>query len=288
MQYEISLLTIMGISIIAALSLNMIVGFCGQISLGHAAFLGVGAYTSAMLTKSGVPFTAAVAASMLMAGIIGTVVGFTSLRVREDFLAITTMGVGFLFLGIVRKQDFLGGEMGIAMIPDPGLGKVGYLVLVLLLATALALFSIYLKRSWMGFTFDAVADDEDTANLVGIDVSSYKLIAFAMGTSFAGLAGALYAHNVKFIDPESFGFVESITILSMVVIGGTGSVWGVTIAAGVLSIFPMWFQFIDDYKLLVYGGLLCMIMLFSPDGLSGIFGRFLNTIRGKNFNASGQ
>ncbi len=275
MEYEISLLTIMGISIIGALSLNIIVGFCGQISLGHAAFLGVGAYTSAILTKLGLPFTVAVLAGMLLSGMLGVLVGLASLRVRHDFLAITTMGVAFLFLGIVRKQDVLGGEMGIAMIPDPGLGKVGYMALVLLLALALALFSVYLKRSWMGFTFDAVADDEDTANLVGINVSSYKLIAFAIGTTFAGLAGALYAHHVKFIDPESFGFVESITILSMVVIGGAGSVWGVTIAAAMLSIFPMWFQFIDQYKLLVYGGLLCAIMLFSPDGLSGIFTRTL-------------
>ena len=277
----------MGISIIGALSLNLILGFCGQISLGHAAFLGIGASTSAMLTKSGVPFPVAVIAGMLLAGIFGILVGFASLRVREDFLAITTMGVGFLFLGIVRKQDFLGGEMGIAMIPDPGLGKVGFMVLVLLLAAILALFSIYLKRSWMGFTFDAVADDEDTANLVGINVSRYKLIAFAMGTAFAGLAGALYAHNVKFIDPESFGFIESITILSMVVIGGTGSVWGVTLAAVLLSVFPMWFQFIDDYKLLVYGGLLCAIMLFSPEGLSGMFRIVYNRMRSGDSNASG-
>lgn len=287
MEYEISLLTAMGISIIAALSLNLIVGFCGQISLGHAAFLGIGAYTSAMLTKSGVPFFVAMIAGMLLAGIIGIFVGYASLRVRDDFLAITTMGVVFLFLGIVRKQDGLGGEMGIAMIPDPGFGKVGFMVLVLLLAVILAVFSSYLKRSWMGFTFDAVADDQDTARLVGINVSRYKLIAFAMGTAFAGLAGVLYAHNVKFIDPESFGFVESITILSMVVIGGAGSVWGVTVAAGVMSIFPMWFQFIDDYKLLVYGGLLCSIMLFSPGGLSDISRRVFDGIRGKESNASG-
>lgn len=277
----------MGISIIGALSLNIIVGFCGQISLGHAAFLGIGAYTSAILTKQGLPFIAAVPAAMLLAGVLGILVGFASLRVRHDFLAITTMGVGFLFLGIVRKQDILGGEMGIAMIPDPGLGKIGYMALILLLALGLTLFCIYLKRSWMGFTFDAVADDEDTANLVGINVSSYKLIAFAIGTAFAGLAGSLYAHNVRFIDPESFGFVESITVLSMVIIGGAGSIWGVIIAAAVLSIFPMWFQFIDEYKLLVYGGLLCVIMLFSPDGLSGIFRRIYMYIKGRQTNASG-
>jgi branched-chain amino acid transport system permease protein len=286
MEYEISLLTTMGISIIAALSLNLIVGFCGQISLGHAAFIGIGAYTSALLTISGVPFGVAIFASMFTAGIIGILVGFSSLRVRDDFLAITTMGIGFLFLGIVRKQDILGGEMGIAMIPGPGMGKTGYMAFVLCLAAMLALFSVYLKKSWLGFTFDAVADDEDTANLVGIDVSRYKLIAFAMGTAFAGLAGALYAHNVRFIDPESFGFVESITILSMVVIGGTGSVLGVTTAAIILSIFPMWFQFIDNYKLLLYGGLLCAIMIFSPKGLSGIFKNIYDTIKGATANAS--
>jgi branched-chain amino acid transport system permease protein len=287
MNYEISLLTIMGISIIGALSLNIIVGFCGQISLGHAAFLGIGAYTSAMLTKAGLPFGPALLASMFCSGIFGVLVGFSSLRVRHDFLAITTMGVSFLFLGIVRKQEVLGGEMGIAMIPDPGMGKAGYMIFVLFLALALALFSLYLKKSWMGFTFEAVADDEDTAALMGINVAGYKLIAFAIGTAFAGLAGALYAHNVKFIDPESFGFVESITVLSMVVIGGAGSVWGVSLAAALLAIFPMWFQFIDEYKLLLYGGLLCFIMLFSPDGLSGIFKRIYSSLRRKNASAPG-
>lgn len=270
MEYEISLITIMCISIIGALSLNMILGFCGQISLGHAAFIGVGAYTSAILTKLGLPFLLALPCAMILSCLIGIFVGFTSLRVRHDFLAITTMGVSFLFTGVVRKQEVLGGEMGIAMIPDPGWGKLGYMLFVALLAIAVTIFSLYIKRSWMGYTFDAVADDEDTASMVGVNVAGYKLIAFALGTAFAGLAGALYAHNVKFIDPESFGFIESVTVLSMVVIGGTGSVWGVITASTVLSIFPLWLQFIDDYKLLVYGSLLCIVMLFSPDGLSGI------------------
>ena len=270
MGYEISLLTIMGISVIGALSLNMILGFCGQISLGHAAFLGIGAYTSAMLTKAGVPFLLAIMAAMVLSSLIGIFVGFSSLRVRHDFLAITTMGVSFLFTGLVRKQEFLGGEMGIASIPDPGYGKVGFMLFVFGMAFILTLFSLYIKRSWMGFTFDTVADDEDTATLLGVNVSGYKLMAFALGTAFAGLAGALYAHNVKFIDPESFGFIESITILSMVVIGGTGSVWGVISAAVVLSVFPLWFQFIDDYKLLVYGALLCTVMLVSPGGVSSL------------------
>jgi len=267
--YEMSLLTTVGISITLALSLNLITGFCGQISLGHAAFYGAGAYASALITKAGMPFLSGILGAGLVAGILGIIVGMASLRVRHDFLAITTMGVSFLFVGIVRQQDALGGELGISAIPGSGLDKAGYMILTLAIAAALALFSLYVKRSWMGYAFDSIADDEDTAQMLGIDTARYKLAAFALGTALAGIAGALYAHNVRFIHPDSFGFVESITVLSMVVVGGIGSVGGVIVAAVLLSMLPQWFQFIDDYKLLVYGGLLFLVMRFSPTGLAG-------------------
>lgn len=270
LAYEISLLTGMGIAVLFALSLNLITGFCGQISLGHAAFYGAGAYTAALVTTNGLSFWLALPAAMAVAAALGVVVGFASLRVRHDFLAITTMGVGFLFIGIVRKQDALGGEMGIASIPDPGLGKIGFLALVLVCVALLAAFSLYLKRSWLGFAFDSIADDEDTARIVGIDVARYKLTAFAIGTAFAGLAGALYAHNIRFIAPDSFGFVESVTVLAMVVIGGIGSVWGVILAAAVMTALPLWITFVDQYKLLLYGALLFAVMRFSPGGLAGL------------------
>jgi len=270
MGYEVSLLTTMGISVILALSLNLITGFCGQISLGHAAFYGTGAYAAALLTKAGVPLALGLGAGAVAAGVIGVVVGLASLRVRHDFLAITTMGVGFLFLGIVRQQDALGGELGVSAIPDSGLGKPGYLALILCVAAVTALFSLYLKRTWMGYAFDAIADDEDTARVVGLDVARFKLVAFALGTALAGLAGGLYAHHVRFIHPDSFGFVESITVLAMVVIGGIGRVWGVILAAAVLSVLPQWFQFIDDYKILLYGGLLFAVMRFAPGGIAGL------------------
>jgi len=270
LAYEISLLTTMGIAVIFALSLNMISGFCGQISLGHAAFYGTGAYTAALVTTGDLSFWLGLPAAMAVAGLLGVVVGFASLRVRHDFLAITTMGVGFLFLGIVRKQDVLGGELGIGGIPDSGLGKIGFMVLILVLAALVGALSLYVKRSWMGFAFDSIADDEDTARLVGIDVPRYKLTAFALGCALAGLAGALYAHNIRFILPDSFGFVESITVLAMVVVGGIGSVWGVAVAAAVLTALPLWFSFIDQYKLLLYGALLFAVMRFSPGGLAGL------------------
>jgi len=270
--YEMTLLTSIGISVTLALSLNLITGFCGQISLGHAAFYGTGAYCAALLTKGGVPFMAALLAGGGLAAAVGIVVGLTALRVRHDFLAITTMGVSFLFVGVVRQQEALGGEMGISAIPDHGFGKLGFMLLALGIAAAVAFFSIYLKRTWMGYAFDSIADDEDTARTVGIDVGQYKLTAFALGTALAGIAGGLYAHQVRFISADSFGFIESITILSMVVIGGIGSVGGIIVAAVVLTMLPQWFQFIDDYKLLLYGGLLFAMMRFTPGGLAALAG----------------
>jgi branched-chain amino acid transport system permease protein len=270
MGYEITLLTTMGISVLFALSLNMITGFCGQISLGHAAFLGVGAYTSAMCSKASLPFLATIPLSMLLAGIAGVVVGLVSLRVREDFLAVTTMGAGFLFVGIVRQQEWLGGELGISGIPDPGMSKSAFMMLTIGMAATAAAFSIYIKRSWMGRVFNGIAEDEDTMRLLGIDAPAYKLAAFAIGTALAGAAGALYAFHYKFIGADSFGFIESITVLSMVVVGGIGSVLGVTFASAMLSVLPAWFQFIGDYKLLVYGGLLFLMMRFAPSGFAGI------------------
>jgi len=142
-----------------------------------------------------------------------------------------------------------------------------------------------LPRSWMGRVFNGIAEDEDTIRVLGIDVPRYKLAAFAMGTALAGMSGAFYTYHLTFIGAESFGFVESITVLSMVVFGGIGSVPSVIIAAALLSVLPAWFQVIGDYKLLVYGGLLFVMMRFSPGGMAGLAARFFPTsslpIRGK-------
>jgi len=270
MAYEITLLTTMSIAILFALSLNVITGFCGQVSLGHAAFFGIGAYTAAMLTKAGVPLAVALAPAAIMAGAVGLVVGMASLRVRHDFLAITTMGVTFLFVGIVRKQDALGGEVGISGIPSVAYGRPGLLVLALICVVLFVALTVHIRRSWMGFAFDSVADDEDTARILGIDVKRFKLWAFVIGTAGAGIAGGLYAHHIRFIGPDSFGFVESVTVLAMVIVGGIGSIWGVALAAGFLSVMPLLFQFIDDYKLLLYGLLVFATMRFAPDGIAGL------------------
>ena len=181
--YIASLVSVVGINLILALGLNIITGFCGQVSLGHAAFYGVGAYTAAYLAKLGAPLPVTLLAGMVLAGAVGLVVGLTSLRVRQDFLAVTTMGIGFVFLGFVRKQKWLGGELGISGIPGPGLDAVSYALLIVVFAAAVVGFSLWIKRSWMGFTFDAVADDEDAARTVGVNVAAYKLTAVSTSTS---------------------------------------------------------------------------------------------------------
>ncbi|TWT12537.1 branched-chain amino acid ABC transporter permease [Reyranella sp. CPCC 100927] len=271
--YIASLVSVIGINLILALSLNIITGFCGQVSLGHAAFYGIGAYTAAYLAKLGAPLPLTLLAGAAMAGAIGIVVGLTSLRVRHDFLAVTTMGIGFVFLGFVRKQKWLGGELGISGIPGSGLDPVSYAVLIVAFAAAVMGFCLWIKHSWMGFTFDAVADDEDAARTVGVNVSTYKLVAFGIGTALAGLAGGLYVYFARIILPDTFDFVQSIAILTMVVIGGTGSVWGVFAATIALTLLPEVSRAAADYRLLIFGAMLILVMRFSPGGLASLVRR---------------
>ncbi|MBM3354461.1 MAG: branched-chain amino acid ABC transporter permease [Betaproteobacteria bacterium] len=272
MDYYLSVATFAGLNVILALSLNLISGFCGQVSLGHAAFYGLGAYAAALCSVAGLPMGVSVVVGMLVAGGFGIVTGFAALRVREDFLAIVTMGVGFLFLGAVRKQAWLGAEMGIAKIPSP-LDKWGYAALAIGGAVAVLLLSLHVRRSWMGRAFGAVAQDEDAARSIGVDVSGYKIAAFFIGTAAAGLAGGIYAHMTQLVVPDAFNFVQSVTILAMVVVGGIGSTLGVVAGAVLLTLMPEMFRFINDYKLLVYGGLLLLVMRFSPEGLAGLVHR---------------
>lgn len=269
MDYYLSVATFAALNVILAVGLNMITGFCGQVSLGHAAFYGIGAYAAALLSVAGWPFPLALAAGSLAAGAAGVLVGFAALRVREDFLAIVTMGIGFVFVGAARKLSFLGGEMGISRIPS-ALDKSGYAALAIGGALLLVAFSLHVKRSWMGRAFAGVAQDEVEARTIGIDVAGYKIAAFLLGTATAGFAGAIYAHMTQLIVPDAFGFVQSITVLAMVVIGGVGSTAGVVAGAVLLTLMPELFRVVNDYKLLVYGALLLAVMRFSPEGLAGL------------------
>jgi branched-chain amino acid transport system permease protein len=268
--YEISLLSVIGLNVILAVSLNMISGFCGQISLGHGAFYGAGAYAAAltMIATRSVPV--ALLAGATTGALLGIVVGFASLRVRTDFLAVTTIGVNFLFTGFVRKQAWLGGEMGISGIPGTGLGAAGNMTMILLFACATVALSLYIGKSWMGFAFRAVSQDEEAAATLGINAGAYKLTAFGIGTALAGLAGGLYAFFTQFITADTFDFILSVMLMAMVVIGGIGSTTGVVVAAVALTLLPEAIRFVNDYRLLVFGGLLVLFIRLAPGGLAGL------------------
>ncbi len=268
--YEISLLSVIGLNVMLAVSLNMISGFCGQVSLGHGAFYGTGAYAAAliMIATRNVPL--ALVSAVAVAALLGVVVGFASLRVRSDFLAVTTIGVNFLFTGFVRKQAWLGGEMGISGIPASGFGAAGNMIMILLFACATIALSLYINQSWMGFAFRAVSEDEDAAATLGISAGAYKLAAFGIGTAVAGLAGGLYAFFTQFITADTFDFIFSVLLMAMVVIGGIGSTFGVVAAAVVLTLLPQVIRFVNDYRLLVFGGLLVLVIRLAPGGIAGL------------------
>ena len=264
--YETSLLTLIAINVILALSLNLISGLCGQVSLGHAAFFGMGAYATALLAKAGIGLAMTLPVAAASAGALGLVVGLCSLRVRDDFLAVATMASGFLFLGVVRTTEALGGELGISQIPDAGLGAA-FPYFVVGCAALTGVLCGLVKRSWLGYAFEAVSADEIAARSIGIDTPRYKLAAFVLGTTLAGMAGCLYAYYLGAVGAEAFGFPVSVMILAMVVIGGMGSLWGSVLAATLLTLAPEWFRFINDYKLLVFGLLLFLMMRFVPGGI---------------------
>jgi branched-chain amino acid transport system permease protein len=278
--YEISIISIVGINVILAVSLNMISGFCGQVSLGHGAFFGAGAYAAAlaMVATASVPF--AILAALVTGSLLGIIVGFASLRVRSDFLAVTTIGVNFLFIGFVRKQAWLGGEMGISGIPATGLGASGNMIMILLFACATIALSFYISRSWMGFAFRAVGEDEGAAATLGINAGAYKLAAFGIGTALAGLAGGLYTFFTQFITADAFDFIFSVMLMAMVVIGGIGSTWGVVVAAVGLTLLPEAIRFVNDYRLLVFGGLLVLVIRLAPGGLAAMVRGLVIRVRG--------
>jgi branched-chain amino acid transport system permease protein len=268
--YEVSIISIVGINVILAVSLNLISGFCGQVSLGHGAFFGAGAYAAALAMVATASVPLALAAGVLTGSLLGIVVGFASLRVRSDFLAVTTIGVNFLFTGFVRKQAWLGGEMGISGIPPTGLGASGNMIMILLFAAATIAFSFHVGRSWMGFAFRAVGEDEGAAATLGISAGAYKLAAFGIGTALAGLAGGLYTFFTQFITADAFDFIFSVMLMAMVVIGGIGSTSGVVVAAIGLTLLPEAIRFVNNYRLLVYGGLLVLVIRLAPGGLAAV------------------
>jgi branched-chain amino acid transport system permease protein len=283
--YYITILITVAVYALLAHSLNIITGRAGQISLGHAAFFGIGAYTAGMLySKAGIPFWIDVPLAALGAGLVGALLGIPCLRVRDDFLAITTMGINFVVEAVFLYIPFFGGAMGVGGVNLPGwfgreMSKTEYLFLILVVLGLVYLLDFLLSRSWIGLAWDSIREDETAAEAMGVDVVRFKVMAFVLGSALAGLAGGFYAHFLTFIMPQNFGFGQSIVILCMVVFGGIGTRWGPLLGAVILGILPEVSRPIMEYRTLVYGVLLLLMMRFQPNGLVGQGSILVNLLR---------
>lgn len=273
--YYLTIATFVCINVLLSLSIGVLSGYAGQVSLGHAAFMAVGAYASAMLTiHGGLSVWAAIPLAMVCASLVGLLIGVVSLRLKEDFLAITTMGFNFIVVGFLLYAPYFGKALGLGGIPVPHLfgrelDRLGYLVLCLLLVALVILAVWWLQRSWIGIAWRGVRDAQDVAAVMGVNVARFKIFAFVVSTGIAGLAGSLYAHFLLFITPYDFGFPFSIQILTLAVLGGLGTIRGPVLGAVILTALPEYLRFIQDYRMLTYGMLLVLVMMFQPQGLFG-------------------
>lgn len=274
-SYLFTVATLIAIYAIVVCGLNVIVGFAGQISLGHAAFFGIGAYASAILTtKAGLSFWTALPLVILVSGVIGLLLGLPSLRVKDDFLAITTIGINFIVEAIFLYIPFFGGALGIGDIPRIFLFGMkmrggGFFTLCLVFLALVLLVCWWFTRSWGGLACFAVREEEEAASSMGISPVRFKLLAFVVGTAMAGVGGALYAHYMRFISATDFSFPLSITFLGMIVLGGMGTIWGPILGALLLGVLPELFRPLVNYRILFYTVILLLMIRFQPGGLLG-------------------
>ena len=255
----------LAINIILAVSLNLITGITGQFSLGHAAFMAVGAYTSAILTSNfGMPFIVGIIGAALIATVAGVLIGIPTLRLKGDYLAIATLGFGEIIKTLLLNNEYVGGASGFNYIPL----YTNWTWLFLMVVLTIVVISNFIK-SKSGRACIAIREDEIAAEAMGINTTFYKVLAFAIGALFAGIAGALYGGYLSFITPESFGFMKSIDILVIVVFGGMGSITGSIVGAIAISFISIVLQGIPELRMVIYSVILFIIMVYRPQGIMG-------------------
>lgn len=273
-EYFISLFVFLGINGITAMGLSLLMGYAGQISLGHAAFYGIGAYASGILTtKYSLHPLGAFFIGILLSAFIAFLVGKPTLRLRGHYMAVATLGFGeILFIVFNELSPLTGGPSGLSGIPSltvfghPVEGAK-YLYLVWGLVILLLLFSLNLINSRVGRALRAVHGSELAANAMGVDASRYKVQVFVLSAIYASMAGSLYAHFVTFISPSSFGLMFSILLLMMVVVGGMSTIWGSVLGAAVLTLLPEYLRAFEDFDVLAYGIILLVVLFFMPQGI---------------------
>lgn len=288
--YHLKILTFIAINIILVIGLSLLMGYAGQISLGHAGFYGIGAYVSAILTtRYHVEFLVAVLAAVIVTVLVAFVVGTPTLRLKGHYLAMATLGFGeicYILFGEFR--EYTGGPDGFIGIPLPSfagftMNRPAHLFyLVAFVALILLIVSRNIINSRVGRAFKAVHGSEIAAEAMGVNVSRYKVQIFVISASFAGIAGALYAHVINFISPSSFNLTFSILLVTMVVIGGMSSIWGAVIGAIVMTAMPEILRVFKEYDLIVYAVILISVMVFLPGGFVSIGAKFKGLFERQN------
>lgn len=283
-HFAILMMTTALLLMVAALGLTVQFGFAGVVNFAGAAFLGIGCYTAAVITHyTPLPSVLTVPIGGLAAALVGSILILPVLRTRGHYAALVTIAFGILFKTFLEVNDMLGGPQGMQVKPIVLLGwnfnspirlgtfTVSFYFSYLLLALALLVvcFALVrrLERSWIGLSLDAVRLDEVASACFGLDIARWKVLAFTFGNCLAGCAGAVYGHVLGFIAPNNFTFADSLVLVSIVLLGGVGNVWGVTIAAAFVVILPEKLQIIQEYRFALYAVLVILILLFRPAGL---------------------
>ena len=275
-----TLITLVCVNVILAVSLNLVTGILGQLVLGHAGFMLVGAYASALFTKNvgmalPISFPISLVLAGLLAALFGVIIGIPALRLRGDYLAIITLGFGEI-IRVLANADFLkpitNGAMGLGDIPtlyNRRTSPAGLFVYAFIIMVLVIVINFSFGRSRHGRAVIAIREDEIAAESAGVNTTYYKLFAFVLAAFIAGVAGGLYANQIQVIDPAKFDFNRSVEILIMVVLGGMGSITGSIISATVLTVLPEMLRGFDEYRMLLYSIILIAVMLFKPSGLLG-------------------
>jgi branched-chain amino acid transport system permease protein len=264
--YQVTLAMIC-INVILAVSLNLITGFTGQFSLGHAGFMSIGAYTCAIITlniSNRYSFIIGIFAGAILSAIIGFLIGIPTLRLRGDYLAIATLGLAEIIRILLLNFNFTGGARGLDNIPQ----YTNWTWLFIFTTGTILAIQNFIKSSH-GRACISIREDEIAAEAVGINSTKYKVLAFIIGAFFAGIAGALYSSYFYYIRPDLFGFLKSIDILVIVVLGGMGSITGSILAAILLAIISTYLQAFAELRMVIYSIVLLLIMIFRPQGLMG-------------------
>jgi len=286
-SYFLNVLVFIGINTMLAVALNLLLGFAGQISLGHAAFFGLGAYLSGILTTRYVldPWLAMLLAAICVAA-MAFMIGFPILKLKGHYLAMATLGFGIIVYIVFNETvAWTGGPSGLSGIPNMALGPIVfdndtanfYLIWVFTLLTML--LSLNLSRSRIGRALRAINDSEVAARVMGVNARLLKVQIFAVSAFISAIAGSLYAHTITFIAPASFGFNFSVELVTMVIIGGLGSIYGSFLGAAILTLLPEFLRVFHDFDVIIYGLMLILMTMFMPGGLISGFEVLVSAVR---------